>query len=194
MKHKRADRHWGKPVTCSASPGGRPLALSPLDLEHPAAAAVMCKGELACSPLLRRESCLAWTGRPSIGLLAPPSGEVAGTVQEGQDLDPRAGDLVDQTIPVRCRLPPRQLGGWPARTRLLASAEQPFLAELFFDLLMGESTSRSHVGLAALDSSQDIKVVQHVVHAAVIGQPVQQGPHSFFGFHSVLLQRVSLRR
>ncbi len=59
---------------------------------------------------------------------------------------------------------------------------------------MGKSASRSHVGLAALDSSQDIKVVQHVVHAAVIGQPVQQGPHSFFGFHSVPLQRVSLSR
>jgi hypothetical protein len=57
---------------------------------------------------------------------------------------------------------------------------------------MGNSASRSYVGLPALDGSQDIKVVQHIIHAAVIREAVQQGSHSLFGFHIVLHQWVNL--
>ncbi len=48
---------------------------------------------------------------------------------------------------------------------------------------MGEGSPRGHIGLAALDCSQDVEMVQHVVHAAIIGEPVEKSPHGFFSFH-----------
>jgi hypothetical protein len=52
---------------------------------------------------------------------------------------------------------------------------------------MRKRSSGCHIRLAALCRSQNVQVVQNVIHAAVIRQTIEQRLDRFFGFHAVLL-------
>jgi hypothetical protein len=53
---------------------------------------------------------------------------------------------------------------------------------------MGQRSPSSQVGLPALDRSQDIEMVQDLVHTAFIWQTIQQSPDRFLDLHDSLLE------
>jgi hypothetical protein len=95
-------------------------------------------------------------------LSLPPRREVAGAVEKCHDQNLLFFHLVQQPIREDEELANR------IRPRLLRGPEQPFAAQVSFDLLVRNHTP----GLAVPDTSTDrlhhVQVVLHVVQAAVV--------------------------
>jgi hypothetical protein len=49
--------------------------------------------------------------------------------------------------------------------------------------LMGNDTARGHIRLTALDRMKYIQVIQYVLHAAVIGQSIEERPDCLLCLH-----------
>ena len=91
-------------------------------------------------------------------------------------------------------------GAFGMLARLRAGAAQPSPTHGTLNFLMGNDASSGRVRLTALDRLQDIQVVQHVLHAAVIGQSIEERSdrllclHQSSSFHQGLLPSTFYRK
>jgi hypothetical protein len=53
---------------------------------------------------------------------------------------------------------------------------------------MGQPSPSGQVGLPALDRSQNMEMVQDLVHTAFVWQTIQQSPDRFLDLHDSLLE------
>ena len=70
------------------------------------------------------------------------------------------------------------------------AADQPFAAELVGNLFVWDCSASLDVGTALSHRLNDVQMIKHVVQAAIIREPIQQGSHCLFRG----LQKPSLLR